>query len=119
MVVHQRWEYWLIEWVMVFTVPKLAIIPTVKWLLDAIRATERQDEIDREWLAELDEQQRRRESGSGGSWGGGRRRHVRDDRRPRAPRRPRRPGGGTALRAMERRERVARELRGRPLRGRG
>ncbi len=109
-----RWQLWVVEWVLVFTVPKLFIVPAVKWMLDALRATERQDEIDRAWLEE--EAERRR--GRDGGWGGGRRTRVPDDgrpNRPRRPHRPRRPGGGTARRTVERRARVARVVRGRPI----
>ena len=45
---------WFATWVLIFTVPKLLIIPLVKWMWDAMRASERQDVEDALWLAELE-----------------------------------------------------------------
>lgn len=85
------WEEILWGWIVMTIAPKLLIIPIWRWMWQAMKDSERQDEIDREWLAGL------------GGGGGGSDRHPRE-RRPWSggPRRGPRGGGGVAVRPIER-----------------
>jgi hypothetical protein len=84
------WHEFLVYWVLIFTVPKLIIIPLVKWMWDAMKATARQDELDAQWLQDYEGMH-----GWGGDDGNGGgsvvRRQFHPSRNPRL--RPRRPGG--------------------------
>ncbi len=79
---------WFATWVLIFTVPKLLIIPLVKWMWDAMRASERQDVEDALWLAQLEA------VGSGATGDGDGGALVGPSRvpRPSRPWRPRGPG---------------------------
>lgn len=57
------WAEFTITWILLFTLPKLFVIPVVKWMLDAVRETTKQEAIDAEWLAEY-------EAARGGTGGG-------------------------------------------------
>ena len=86
------WEEILWGWIVFTIAPKLLIIPVWKWMWQAMRDSERQDEIDRLWLEGLQ-----------GGDGGGNDRHPRE-RRPWMPGPRRGPrGGGVAVRTVERR----------------
>jgi len=86
------WEEILWGWVILTIAPKLLVIPVWRWMLQALRDTERQDEIDAAWLASR-----------GGTGGTGVDRHPRR-RRPwsRGPRRGPRGGGGCSARLKPR-----------------
>ena len=91
------WQEIIWGWVVMTIAPKLIVIPIWRWMWQAMKDSERQDEIDREWL-----------QGLNGGGGGGNDRHPRE-RRPwmPGPRRGPRHGGGVAVRTVERRpERV-------------
>ncbi len=93
-------SHWFTTWVLIFTVPKLLVIPLVKWMWDAMKASDRQDEADALWLAE---RERARGDDGGGS-------HVHRPVRPRPERpwRPRRPGGTGPVRHARRGQAVVR-----------
>ena len=61
------WEEILWGWIVFTIAPKLLIIPVWKWMWQAMRDSERQDEIDRLWLEGLQ-----------GGGGGGNDRHPRE-----------------------------------------
>jgi hypothetical protein len=76
----------LVAWGLVFTVPKLLLLPTLRVLLRAMADTARQDEIDADWLSA---QEPRGDGGGGQVW--------RWRRRPPHPTRPR-PGARCSAR---------------------
>ena len=87
------WEEILWGWIIMTIAPKLIVIPIWRWMWQAMKDSERQDEIDREWL-----------EGFNSGNGGGNDRHPRE-RRPwmPGPRRGPRGGGSVAVRTVERR----------------
>jgi len=93
-------EHLLIGWLLLFAMPKLVFIPMFRAMYRAMAATDRQDEIDAQWLAAYE----RRQRGDDGFV------RYRRRRRPK-PTRPRRPGGigpvrHGAVAARTRRERT-------------
>jgi hypothetical protein len=42
----------VVGWIVIFTLPKLALIPVFRALWRAMKASERQDELDAAWLAD-------------------------------------------------------------------
>ena len=72
----------LLFWVLLFLTPKLVFVPVFRAMYRAMAATDRQDELDREWLDAYERRQRGDDD------------LRRRRRRPRGPRptRPRRPG---------------------------
>ncbi len=85
------WEEILWGWIIITILPKLGVIPVWRWMLQAARDTERQDELDAAWLASL----------RGGGSGGTPRRHRRLRPWGRGPRGGPR-GGGAAMRIAPR-----------------
>jgi hypothetical protein len=79
-------EQAIFAWVVVFTLPKLLIVPTIHALRRALADTARQDEIDRLWLA-------KHQPGSDGGGEGWRHRRRRPPHPP-----PRRPRGSSSTR---------------------
>ncbi len=82
------WQELFWGWLVITIAPKLLVIPVWRWMHQAIKDTERQDQIDAAWLASL--QQPNSGPGSG------------SDRHPRSKRPwssgPRRgPGGGGGI----------------------
>ncbi len=79
------WEELVVGWILMFTVPKLVIVPIFHEMWKAMKKTDEQDEIDAVWLAEYEAQRK-------GGGGGG------NDPVPafhrRRPPRPRTPDGG-------------------------
>jgi hypothetical protein len=55
-----------VTWILLFTVPKLFVIPIVKWMIVAVRDTSRQDALDAEWLEEYEAARRGADEGRGG-----------------------------------------------------
>jgi hypothetical protein len=76
------WEKILFFWVLLFLTPKLVFVPMFRAMYRAMAYTDRQDELDKEWLDAYDRRH-------GGDDGLVRRRR----RRGPGPNRPRRPGG--------------------------
>jgi hypothetical protein len=73
----------LVGWFLLFALPKLIFVPMFRAMYNAMASTDRQDEIDAEWLAAYE---RRHHGGDDG--------FVRHRRRRRPkPTRPRKPGG--------------------------
>jgi hypothetical protein len=46
------WQEIIFGWVVVFTGPKLIVIPVWRWMWKSMKETERLDALDRAWLAE-------------------------------------------------------------------
>jgi hypothetical protein len=88
------WQEVLWAWLVLTIAPKLIIFPIIHFMREALKDTNRQDEIDAAWLASLED------SDSGG---GGNDRHPRS-RRPwmPGPRRGPRNGTGGAARVAPR-----------------
>ena len=78
------WQEVLWAWVVLTIAPKLIIFPIIHFMREALRDTNRQDEIDAAWLASLEDSDS----------GGGNDRHPRN-RRPWMPGPRRGPGNGT------------------------
>jgi hypothetical protein len=78
------WEKILVFWVLAGVLPKVIFLPMFRAMYRAMAATDEQDEIDREWLADYERRQRRDD---------GLVRRRRHRRRP-GPTRPRGPGSG-------------------------
>lgn len=80
------WQEFVVGWILMFTVPKLVIVPIFAGMWRAMKKTDEQDVIDAIWLAEYEAQR----DGDGGGGGGN---DTVPAYRRRRPTRPRNPGG--------------------------
>ncbi len=82
------WQELFWGWLVITIAPKLLVIPVWHWLNQAIKDTERQDQIDAAWLASLEQPNAGPDGGSD--------RHPRS-KRPRSSGPRRGPGGGGGI----------------------